>query len=361
MTRFGASVLVLSLISMTLLAEDVTNQSLANWPQWRGPTLNGVAPSGDPPLRWSAIENLRWKTPIDGRGHSTPIIWGESIFLVTAIPIERELRPTFVVPAGTPRIGEHNAVITTWKPQAFVLLCLDRVSGQERWRRTVHEGMPHQGYHWKGSFASASPITDGKHIYAYFGSFGLYCYDMDGNLIWKTDLGPQAMEDGLGEGSSPALLGNQLVLVVDHELQSFVVALDARTGEEIWKQDREEFSNWSTPRIFEHNGRNQVVINGEMVRSYDLRSGKLLWQCGGQSEGAIPMPAIGHGLVFATSGYRKDTFHAIALGHRGDLTGSEHVVWSLDRGTPYVPCPMLWGDEIYLLEDRSFFVTVHGF
>ena len=131
-------------------------------------------------------------------------------------------------------------------------------------------------------------------------------------------------------------------MVVDHELQSFVVAIDKRTGEEIWRQNREEVSNWSTPRIFTHEGRRQVVVNGEMVRSYDLCSGDLLWQCGHQSEGAIPTPAVGHGLVFATSGYSKDTFHAIALGQRGDLTDSEHVVWSLDRGTPYVPCPMLF-------------------
>ena len=168
------------------------------------------------------------------------------------------------------------------------------------------------------------------------------------------------MEDSLGEGSSPALYGNTLVVVVDHELQSFVVAIDKRTGKQIWRKDREEVSNWSTPRIFEHQGKMQVVVNGEMVRSYDLKSGELLWQCGRQSEGAIPIPAIGHGLVYATSGYAKDTFHAIQLGNRGDLTGSEHIIWSLDRGTPYVPCPMLWGDEIYLLEDRSFFSCLNA-
>ena len=178
---------------------------------------------------------------------------------------------------------------------------------------------------------------------------------MDGGFVWKKDLGLQAMEDGLGEGSSPALLGDTLIVVVDQELQSFVVAIEKRTGEEIWRQKRQEVSNWSTPRIFEHDGRTQVVVNGQMVTCYDLENGETLWRCGGQSEGAIPMPAVGHGLVFATSGYSQDTFHAIRLGQRGDLTKSEHVVWSLNRGTPYVPCPMLWGDEIYLLEDKSFF------
>ena len=337
-----------------LLADATADETLANWPQWRGPMFNGVAPLGDPPVRWSATENLKWKSPIAGRGHSTPIVWGKQVFLLTAITLDKDVPPAYTIPTDTPRVRPHNAVSTTWKPQALAIVCLDRASGQELWQRTVREVMPHQSSHWKGSYASASPVTDGQHVYAYFGSFGLYCYDMDGSFVWKKDLGPQVMEDSLGEGSSPMLWGNTLVVVVDHELQSFVAAIDKRTGEEIWRQSREEVSNWSTPRIFEHEGRPQVVVNGKMVCSYDLKNGELLWRCGHQSEGAIPMPAVGHGLVFATSGFAEDTLHAIALGQRGDLTDSGHVVWSLDRGTPYVPCPMLWGDEIYLLEDRSF-------
>jgi outer membrane protein assembly factor BamB len=215
--------------------------------------------------------------------------------------------------------------------------------------------MPHQGHHKKGGFASASPVTDGKHIYVYFGSFGLYCYDFEGRFVWKREFEPQAIEDSLGEGSSPALHGDTLVIVVDHELQSYVLAIDKRTGQEIWKQDREEPSNWSTPRILTHAGRRQVVVNGKTVRAYDLATGELLWRCGGHTAGAIPMPAVGHGLVFTASGWRKDVLQAIELGQRGDLTDSESVVWSLDRGTPYVPCPMLWGEEIYLLDDQTFF------
>ena len=152
------------------------------------------------------------------------------------------------------------------------------------------------------------------------------------------------MEDSLGEGTSPALFEDKLVIVVDQERQSFVLAIDKHTGREIWKMDRDEVSNWSTPRIFTHNNRNQVVINGTYVCCYDLDSGEFLWKSGGQSMSAIPMPAVGHDLVFAASGWRKDTVHAIALGKRGDLTHSENVVWSLDRGAPYVPCPMLLGD-----------------
>lgn len=328
---------------------------LKYWPQWRGPSWNGVAAEADPPVTWSETENVRWKTPIPGSGWATPIVWGDRIFLLTAIALDEEMPVPDVIPEGTPRINDHPQVITLWKPQRFAVVCIDRATGEPLWQRIVHEAMPHQGHHRKGGYASASPVTDGRHVFSYFGSFGLYCHDFEGRLVWENGPEPQAIEDSLGEGSSPALSGNTLVIVVDQELQSYVVAIDKRTGKELWRQDREETSNWSTPRIFTHAGREQVVVNGKTVRCYDLSTGALLWQCSGQSEGAIPMPAVGHGLVFATSGYARDTLHAIALGQRGDLSDSPSIVWSLNRGTPYVPCPMLWGDEIYLLEDRSFF------
>ncbi len=348
--------LVAALISTQLSADE----SLKHWPQWRGPTWNGVASQADPPITWSETENLRWKTPLEGRGKGTPIIWGDRIFLLTATPLDQTMPVPDVIPPGTPNINDHPQVSGSWKPQRFAIVCIDRISGQPLWTRVVHEAMPHQGHHHKGGFASESPVTDGENIYAYFGSFGLYCHDFDGNPVWKKDFAPQAMEDSLGEGSSPALFGDKLVIVVDQETQSYIVAIDKKTGEEIWKQDRDEPSNWSTPRIFTHAGRQQVVVNGKTVRAYDLETGKPLWQCGGHTASAIPMPAIGHGLSFTASGWRKDMFQAIRLGQTGDLTGSENVVWSLTRGVPYVPCPMLWGDEIYLLEDKSFFSCLNA-
>ncbi len=344
-------VLLAALVSSQLVAEE----SMKYWPQWRGPTWNGVASEADPPVSWSETENLHWKTFIEGKGWGTPIVWGDRIFLLTAIALDRKMPVPNVIPDGTPNINLHPQVIRSWKPQKFAIVCINRVTGKLLWRETVHEAMPHQGHHRKGGFASASPVTDGKHIYAYFGSFGLYCYDFEGRFVWKKVFEPQAMEDSLGEGSSPALFGDKLVIVVDTERQSYVVAIDKRTGEEIWKQNRDEISNWSTPRIFTHEDRRQVVVNGEAVRSYDLGTGELIWRCGGHTASAIPMPAVGHGLVFTASGWKKDTFQAIELGKRGDLTDSKSVVWSLHRGVPYVPCPMLWGEEIYLLEDRSFF------
>lgn len=330
------------------------------WPQWRGPTWNGVAAHGDPPVTWSETENLRWKTPIEGGGHGTPVVWGDRIFLMTAIELDKELPIPDVIPKGTPNINKHPQVVGTWKPQQFVLLCLDVGTGEQVWSRTAYEGMPHQGHHNKGGFASASPVTDGEYIYAYFGSIGLFCYDFEGQLIWRRKFEAQAIEDSLGEGSSPALFENTLVITVDTERQSFVVAIDKRTGGELWRKDREESSNWSTPRIFSHAERHQVLVNGATVRSYDLETGELIWECAGHTAGAIPMPAVGHGLAFTASGWRKDTLQAIALGQRGDLTGTASVVWTLRRGVPYVPCPMLWGDELYVLEDQSFFSCLNA-
>ena len=330
------------------------------WPQWRGPTWNGVAIKADPPVTWDATKNVSWKVPVEGSGWGTPIVWDDRIFLLAAVAVDKKMPVPDVIPKGTPNINLHPQVIRSWKPQKFLILCIDRTNGSLLWRRIVLEAMPHQGHHRKGGFASASPVTDGKYIYAYFGSFGLYCYDVEGRFVWEKNFEPQAMEDSLGEGSSPAIYGDKLIIVVDHELQSYVVAIDKRTGKEIWKSDRDEISNWSTPRVYTHDDRRKVVVNGEIVRSYDLVTGELVWKCGGHTASAIPMPAVGHGLVFTASGWKKDALQAIALGQRGDLTNSESVVWSLHRGVPYVPCPMLWGEEIYLLDDHSFFSCLHA-
>ena len=240
-----AAVLLVGFVSTQLIADE----SLKYWPQWRGPNWNGVASEADPPVTWSETENLRWKALIEGNGWGTPIVWGDRIFLLTAIALDKKMPVPDVIPDGTPNINLHPQVIRSWKPQKFAIVCIDRITGKLLWREIVHEAMPHQGHHRKGGFASASPVTDGKHIYAYFGSFGLYCYDFEGRFVWKKDFEPQAMEDSLGEGSSPALFGDRLVIIVDQERQSYVLAIDKRTGQEIWKQNRDETSNWSTPRI----------------------------------------------------------------------------------------------------------------
>ena len=359
-TSLGSMRTFLNTFFLFTSALALANEANHHWPQWRGPIWNGVSPGGDPPVTWSETENLAWKTPIPGSGWSTPIIWGDRIFIHTAIPLSEKLPVPDVIPSGTPNIRKHPAVASSWKAQRLAVICLDGTNGKMIWEKAVFEGMPHQGHHRKGGFASESPVTDGKHVYSYFGSFGLFCHDYEGRLVWKKEFQAQAMEDALGEGTSPALHGDKLIIVVDHELQSFVVAIDKHTGNEIWKTHRDEVSNWTTPRVYAYEGQDRIVINGSSVCAYDLNTGRFLWKCGGQSLSAIPMPAVGHGLAFAASGWRKDTVHAIRLGQIGDLTGSKSIVWSLDRGAPYVPCPMLWGDELYLLEDSSFFSCVRA-
>ena len=183
------------------------------------------------------------------RSWGSPVVWGDRIFLLTAIPLDKKMPIPDVIPAGIEKMKQHRDAIGSWKAQRFAIVCLNRITGKLLWSRTIQEAMPHQGHHRKAGFASESPVTDGQHIYAYFGSFGLHCYDHEGRFVWKKEFEAQPIKYGVGEGSSPALFGNTLVIPVDTEGQSYVVAIDKRTGEEIWKQDRDEESNWSTPSI----------------------------------------------------------------------------------------------------------------
>lgn len=322
------------------------------WPQWRGPLGTGLAPDADPPVEWSENENVRWKVELPGRGHSTPIVWGDRIFLTAAIP-RGEPRP------AAHRDGEHDNEALV-REQEFVVLALDRRDGRILWRRTVHRQVPLEGGHTTASFASHSPVTDGEHLYASFGSHGLYALDVDdGRLEWKVDLGDLRTKHGHGEGSSPVLAGDTLVVNWDHEGPSFVVALDKRTGAERWRAERDEPSSWATPIVVEHRGRRQVVVSGtNRIRSYDPATGKVLWECGGLSHNVVASPVAGDGMVFAGSSYEKQALVAIRLdGARGDLTGTDRVAWMRTRGTPYVPSPLLEGGALWFLGHYQGIVT----
>ncbi len=328
-------------------AEVQSGQSAVNWPAWRGPLATGVAPEGDPPLVWDDGEgtNIRWKTPIPGRGHSTPIVWGDRIFLTTAIPIGPALPPK---PSTAP--GNHDNLPVTHR-QRFVALAIDRASGKIVWQVTLREALPHEQGHQTASLASASPVTDGERIYVNFGSFGLYCLDFAGEVQWRADFGPMQSLHGHGEGSSPVLHGNTLVVNWDHEGKSFVVALDKRSGHERWKVDRQEVTSWATPIVVEHAGRPQLIISGtSRIRGYDLASGKGLWECGGLSANVVASPVSDGRMVFAGSSYDKRALLAIDLvGAKGDITGTANVKWSRFRGTPYVPSPLLYEGKLYYL------------
>jgi outer membrane protein assembly factor BamB len=328
---------------------------LRQWGQWRGPLATGVAPHADPPIVWDEERNLRWKAALPGKGHSTPLVWGERVYLTAAVPAEALEAP---IPDTSPG-GHDNAPIT--HQQAWVVLALERSSGAPAWQTEVAHGLPHQGAHETASFASASPATDGERIYASFGSRGVYALDMDGRVLWRAELGRLDVKHGHGEGSSPALPGDTLVVSCDHEGPSFAVALDTATGLERWRVSRDEETSWSSPLALEHAGVPQVIVPGtKRIRSYRLKDGALLWECGGLSHSVVASPVAGDGLLFAGSSYETRRLLAIRLGGEGDLTGSASVVWSRTEGTPYVPSPLLYGDALYVVRHYQNVVTRLG-
>ena len=343
--------LVLSVMLVSLVAVGMVRaQSDAHWPQWRGPFFNGMA-RGDAPTVWSDTKNIKWKAQIPGRGFSTPVIWGERVFLTTAIPSKAAEEPA---PAEGRRSGGGGGPLVEHR---FEVLCLDRKTGKLLWQRTAKVATPHEGYHRAyGSFASNSPITDGRYVYAFFGSRGLYCYDFNGKLIWGKDFGVQMkMRLAFGEGAAPLLLRDQLFLVFDHEAESsFIVAVDKRNGKELWRSQRDERSSWSTPLAIEHNGRTEVIVSAtNKVRSYDARSGKVLWEAAGLGANVIPVPVYHDGMVYVMSGYRDPKLMAIKLGKEGDITGSDAIAWSHTRGLAYTTSPVLYDNKLYVVTDNG--------
>jgi outer membrane protein assembly factor BamB len=337
---------LLCFLSLSLPAADgeLAAGRLDNWHQWRGPEGNGVAPRGNPPLSWSERSNVRWKTEIPGEGHSSPIIWGDQVFVLSA---ERTGRAAEAPAAADGR--QKTAPPRNY--YRFLVTAVDRRTGKTRWQRVACEEVPHEGRHETNSYASASPSTNGRNLFVSFGSRGIYSYDLDGELKWKRDLGRMRTRFGWGEGASPAVHGDRLVVNWDQEEGSFIVALDARTGEERWKASRDEQTSWATPLVVEQGDTPQVVVNGtNKVRSYDLRTGAVIWECGGQTVNAIPSPVGADGLVVCMSGYKGSAAIAIRLDARGDVTGTDKVLWSVTRGTPYVPSPILYGDKIYFTQ-----------
>lgn len=347
--------LSISLLSTTS-ASFATEPGLHNqWTHWRGPEANGVAREAAPPLTWSETENVRWKVPVVGHGTTTPIILGDKIFLLTAVDTGRA-DPSLPKPEEQPkRPFDITFPNTTYE---YVVLCLDRNTGRELWKKIAIEKIPHEGHHGDNSFASASPTTDGERLYAWFGGAGMYCYDLDGELLWKRDLGTVHTRLSFGEGCSPVVYRNQLIINRDNEDQSTITVLDSKTGKTVWSADRDEPSAWATPLVVEVNGTTQVITNASnRVRSYDLADGSLIWECGGQVGNVIPSPVTNGELVFCLSGYRGSAALAIPLDSSGDLTGSDKIAWSVSRGSPYVPSPLLYDGLLYFNKSNDAIIS----
>lgn len=336
------SVLLLGILCGLLISTtSVRSQSVdANWHQWRGPRATGVSKTATPPLHWSESKNVQWKVPIEGNGTSTPIIWGNQVFLLTAID-------TGVIDASLPKPEDQpERVFGIKHPNTlfqFVVLCLDRTTGKELWRQVATERVPHEGHHGDNDFASASPTTDGQRLYCWFGSAGFYCYDLNGMLLWKRELGKVYMGASLGEGSSPVVHNGKIVIVRDHSQQSSIEVLNAQTGETMWRKDRDEENTWATPRVVEHQGRTQVITTGSnFVRSYDLDRGEVIWQCSGLTGNCIPAPIVENDTVFCMSGYQGYSLLALPLSASGDISNSDAIRWKYERATPYIPSPLLY-------------------
>lgn len=432
---------VVAVPMMVAGADVVTAQE---WASWRGPANDGMT-SGDAPVTWNGEEHVKWKVPIVGRGLSSPVVWGNQIFVTTAVKIDAdgaiipeppESRPGFrggdgggwgpgdwqgqdggrggddgdwqrrreewlrSRGSGGDTDGDRERRREEWRrrraasegqapqgpgqrrgggdgqgrgggwwghrnsePQVahrFLLLSIDRTTGAVMWERAATEATPHEGFFpFYGSFASHSPVTDGAHVFAYFGSRGVYCYDLDGNLVWSKDLGQMNKIMQFGEGTPIVLHEDRVIIKWDHEGESFIVALDKATGKELWRTPRDEFTSWSPPLVVEHDRQKQVVVAASRkVRSYDFETGDVIWEVAGLGQNQIPAPVHQGDLVYVMSGFMGPNLMAIRLGNQGDLTDTDAIVWSETRALSYTGSPVLFDDQLYVLTDRGILTNL---
>ena len=348
------SIALAAFVSSTALAED-------NWPQFRGPHSSGEVEASGLPETWSTTENVAWKTTIPGRGWSSPVVWGDHIFLTSVVSSQSAGAPKTGLYSGGPQdipAGEHR----------FIVLALDWSSGKILWEREVHRGYPNQARHLKNSYASETPLVDADRVYAYFGNLGVFAFDHNGEPSWTQRLEAVDTRNGWGTSASPVSDGERLYIVNDNETASYIAAFDIESGDEVWRVDRNEGSNWSTPYIWTNEQRTEIVTTGsDKIRSYD-QSGKELWSLSGMSTIAIPTPFSKFGLLYISSGYVGDSLrpvYAIKPGAAGDIslakgeTSNDSIVWYLPTAGSYNPSPVILGDTYYTLFDRGFF-TAHN-
>jgi outer membrane protein assembly factor BamB len=343
---------LITLIAPILFSSIATAKTPGNWPQWRGPDSQGVSDETSLPSEWTTTKNVKWKTPIAGRGHSSPIVWGKKIFLTTALDGEavpgRKPGVTHKLSDGSDFV--HPDAVGADLKHTFKVICLDRDSGKILWERVAYEGPVHDSRHKKASFASSTPATDGKYVFAFFGSEGLYAFDYNGKQIWKQDLGKLGTAS-VGYGVSPILFGDLVIMQCDESgMNSFIVAFDKKTGKEVWRVARKVDVTWTSPVLVKTAKRTELVTAAaEAIIAYDPATGKELWRHKGLQSNAVPTPVVSKDLVIVTSGYPTKIALAIKAGGDGDITGSPNLVWSYNKGTAYVPSPILYGEYVYLM------------
>ena len=308
----------------------------ANWPQFRGGS-SGVAEDGILPDTWSTSQNVVWTTEIPGRSWSSPVVCGNRIFVISAVSEGDAEMPR----KGLYRGGNRNT--PSGKVHRWMVYCIDWNSGKVLWERLAYKAVPEHPLHIKNTYASETPVTDGERIYAYFGNVGLFCYDLNGEELWSKKWASLKIRHDWGTAASPVLHEDRLYIVNDNDEQSFLVALDKKTGEQIWRVDRDEKSNWATPFVWENKQRTELITSGTVkVRSYDL-DGELLWELGGMSSIVVPTPLAKHGLLYVSSGYVGDSkrpVYAVRPGATGDITlkdgedSSKYIAWCKRQAGP---------------------------
>jgi outer membrane protein assembly factor BamB len=343
--------LAIAFVSTSALLHAQSQRPL--WPHWRGPAHTGTT-TGNVPLNWSDSSNVQWKVEIPGRAFSTPVAWGDRLFLTNAIPTGKKVE---AAPDGGGRAGGGpGGGAGVGEEHRFEVMAIDRATGKTVWQRTATTATPHEGYHRiYGSFASNAPATDGQRVYAFFGSRGLYVYDLNGKPLWQKDFGlKMAMRLAFGEGSGVVVHNGRVYLQFDHQQEGFVLALDAATGKELWRAPRMENSSWSTPLVAEHGGKHQLVVTADTkVKSYDTETGKVLWEVAGLGTNPIPQPVQFRDTVLVMSGYRNPRLMSVRLGRSGDLTATDAIVWETTRGTSYTASPSLHDGRLYVIADNG--------
>jgi outer membrane protein assembly factor BamB len=327
-----------------------------NWPQFRGSNAGVAADDAALPDRWSATENIAWIADVAGTGWGSPVVWNDYVFVTSVV----SAAPTEPPRPGLYTGGERPAPASLHR---WIVYAFDAGTGKIRWQQELRRGLPPGPRHVKNSYASETPATDGQRVFVYFGNVGLFALDFDGKVIWSAAVGPFRTRNGWGTGASPVVHGSRVYLVADNDDRSFVAAFDSRTGKEVWRVERQEGTNWSTPFVWANDRRTELVTAGsDKVRSYDL-DGRLLWELSGMSSITIPTPFARHGLLFLSSGYVGDALrptYAIRPGATGDIslpkgeTTSAFVAWSHPTIAPYNPTPLAYGDHLYTLLDRGF-------
>lgn len=371
---------LLSLAALGLANTTAAQGNPPHWGNWRGPDNNSVASTGNPPTEWNEEDdkNILWKIDLPGKGSSSPIVCGNFVIVTSAIALDKDGAPAKAPPTqeggsgrrggfggssggrdrgrgrGRGRGGFGGGSAPT-QVHEFAVMAFNRQTGKLAWRTDVSKKIPHAGSHRTGSQASNSPLTDGEHIFAYFGSRGIHCLTMMGKLVWSKQLGEMRTRNSFGEGSSPALHGNTLVVNWDHEGDSFVVALNKQTGKQLWKKKRDERTSWSTPLIVEVKGKAQVIIAATNAsRSYDLKSGKLIWSLSGLTTNVIPTPVYQDGLLYLMSGYRGNSVQVLDLeGAKGNLENSKKIIWTHDRNASYTPSGLVYDGNFYFMRSNN--------